>query len=135
VLDLLRRVWLEVRTYWLPIAAMFAVSMLATPVALLLPVPLKITVDSVLGSEKLPEFLTVLLPASVSDSQGALLVFAAYLLVVVSLIRTLQGMGGWLLGEYVGQKLVLHFRSKLFEKVQQISLSYHDLKGISDSIY
>jgi ATP-binding cassette subfamily B protein len=36
---------------------------------------------------------------------------------------------------YAGEKLALDFRVQLFRHVQRLSLSYHDAKGTSDSIY
>src|SRR5207245_2327027 len=54
----------QARPYWLHIAALFALGLLASPIALLNPVPLRIVVDSVLGSRPLPPFLRVLLPAA-----------------------------------------------------------------------
>ena len=46
-----------------------SLSLLATPLALLAPVPLAIAVDSVIGSQPLPGFLDAILPARSSDSQ------------------------------------------------------------------
>src|SRR5205814_11669 len=43
---LYRRLFQQARPYWTHIAALFFLSMLASPLALLLPLPLKIAVDS-----------------------------------------------------------------------------------------
>src|SRR5262249_13267636 len=36
---------------------------------------------------------------------------------------------------YAGQKLLLHFRARLFRHVQRLSLAYHDMRGVTDSTY
>jgi ATP-binding cassette, subfamily B, bacterial len=54
---------------------------------------------------------------------------AAGLLVAISLLVHLQGLGSWLLQPYAGEQLVLDFRAQLFHHVQRLSLSYHDAKG------
>jgi len=61
-LALYRRLWREARPYWPHLAGMFLLSLLATPIALLVPLPMKIIVDSVLGSHPLPRLVDTLLP-------------------------------------------------------------------------
>src|SRR5581483_11285252 len=50
-----KRLWLQARPYWLHIAGIFLLDLLATPLALLKPFPLKIAVDNVVGSSALPK--------------------------------------------------------------------------------
>src|SRR5205807_7437770 len=40
-----------------------------------------------------------------------------------------------LLKTYTGEKLLLDFRSEIFRQMQRLSLSYHDVKGIGESLY
>ncbi len=134
-LTLYRRLLALARPYWPHLAGLLVVSLLATPAALLTPLPVKIVVDSVLGSKPLPAVLAALLPASLSHSGGAILILAALLVVAVALLNQLQGLGGWLLGTYTGERLILRLRSELFAHVQRLSLSYHDAKGPADSAY
>src|SRR5256885_9926887 len=54
---LYRRLLRQARPYWLHLAVLFGIGLLASPIALLNPVPLKIVVDSVLGSRPLPAWL------------------------------------------------------------------------------
>ena len=123
----------QARPYWLHIAALFALGLLASPIALLNPVPLRIVVDSVLGSRPLPPFLRVLLPAAL-DWTG-LLAVAIGLLLAVTALAQLQGLASTLLRTYIGERLLLDFRSQLVQRVQRLSLSYHDSRGTADSIY
>lgn len=130
-----RRLLHQLRPYWFYIVAIFLLDLLSTPLALLTPLPLKLAVDSVLGSQPLPDFFDALLPAVVTRSDTTLLVFAASLVVIVALLSQLRGHGSSLLRTYIGEKMVLQFRARLFRHVQSLSLSYHDSQGTSDSTY
>ena len=132
---LYRRLLGQARPYWLHLAGAFGLGLLASPVALLTPLPLKLVVDSVLGTRPLPAFLRPLLPAAVTRSSVAILLFAIGLLVVVAAIGQLQVVAGTLLRTWVGERLVLDFRARLVDQVQRLSLSYHDSKGTADSLY
>jgi len=125
----------DARSYWPHIAALLAVDLLATPIALLAPVPLKVAVDSVIGTDPLPGFLNPIVPGFLGGSQQGLLAFAAALLVVIALISHLRSLGSSVLRTYAGEKLVLAFRGRLFRHAQRLSLTYHDSAGTADSIY
>src|SRR5947208_7648867 len=125
----------EARPYWRHMAALLALSLLATPAALLVPVPLKIAVDSVIGSHPAPGLLRALLPASVAGSPTGLLVAVAVLLVGVALLQQALRLATTVLRVYTGERLALEFRAKLFEHVQRLSLAYHDTRGTSEAIY
>jgi ATP-binding cassette subfamily B protein len=125
----------EARPYWPHIAGIFLLSLLSTPLALLLPFPLKLAVDSVIGAHPLPPLVAAVLPASARDSGTAVLLFAAGLLVAVTLLVYLQAVASSILQTYTGEKLVLEFRARLFRHVQRLSLAYHDTKGTADSTY
>ncbi|MCA1670840.1 MAG: ABC transporter ATP-binding protein/permease [Actinobacteria bacterium] len=115
--------------------AVFLLSVLAIPLALLTPVPLKVAVDSVLGDHPLPGFLAALVPDGVEASDGALLVFTGAVFAGVALLTQLQDMGRTVMQTYTGEKLLLDFRSKLFQQSQRLSLMYHDRVGTADSTY
>src|SRR5881396_1900655 len=134
-LTLYRRLWRQARPYRPHIGCLFLLSLLSTPLALLTPLPLKIAVDSVIGSHPLPRFLDALLPPSATHSKTAVLVLVAGLLVAIALLSQLQVLASSLLHTYTGEKLVLAFRAQLFRHVQRLSLSYHDSQGAADSIY
>jgi ATP-binding cassette subfamily B protein len=134
-LALFTRLFEKVKPYWLHLAGIISISLLAAPLALLTPLPLKIAVDSVLGSEPLPGFLTAPLPAAATRSDTIVLALAAGLLVSIALLSRIQQLGSSLLSTYTGEKLALSFRTQLFHHVQRLSLSYHDSQGTSDSIY
>ncbi|MGH2985314.1 MAG: ABC transporter ATP-binding protein [Solirubrobacterales bacterium] len=134
-LNIYRRVFGEARPYRLQVGAILFLGLLSTPLALLAPVPIAIAVDSVLGDHPLPGFIAAPLPAAVSDSKDAILLLAAALVVFVAFLAALRGLASGVLREYTGQRLVRDFRAKLFRHTQRLSLSFHDAKGTSHSIY
>jgi ATP-binding cassette, subfamily B, bacterial len=132
---LVRRLAGELRPYRLHVGGLFFLSLLAAPLALLIPVPLAVTVDTVLGSQPLPGFLASITPAAIESSEGALLVAAAAMFVLIALLTQLQSMSTTVLRAYTGERIMLDFRARLFRHVQRLSLSYHDARGTSDSTY
>ena len=130
-----RRLLLEARPYWSRILVLSFVNLMATPIALLAPVPLKIAVDSIAGSGPLPRLYRMVLPASLEASVGAVVFLTASLMVLIALVDELQSFGAWLLETSTGERLVLDFRAKLFRHLQRLSLTYHDMKGTADSTY
>jgi ATP-binding cassette subfamily B protein len=124
-----------VRPYWWHLAGIALLSLLSAPLALLLPVPLKLAVDSVIGADPVPDFLAPLVPGVATSPGTNVLLLAVGMLVLVALLQHLQGFGRWLLELYVGEKMVLAFRGRLFASVQRLSLAFHDARGTTDSLY
>jgi ATP-binding cassette subfamily B protein len=131
---LYRRLAALARPYRVHLVVLFALSVLATPLALLLPVPLKIAVDSALGSHPLPGFLDWMVPGG-TPSHGKALFVAIVLLVAVALLAQLQTLAVTVLSAYTGEKLLMRLRSQLFRQAQRLSLSYHDTRGTADANY
>jgi ATP-binding cassette, subfamily B, bacterial len=129
------RLLIEAKPYWLAMVGYFLLTLLEIPLALLLPLPIKIEVDSVLGSHPLPWFLTPLVPSGSEHSVAFLLIFPAALLIAIALLNQLQALTKMVLYTYIGEKLVLRFRSKLFLHMERLSLSYHDRRSSSESVY
>ena len=130
-----RRILAWARPWWPHLAGILALSLLATPIALLAPLPVKIALDHVVAGQPLPGFLAALLPAVLESSGGALLATAAALVVLVALLRQLQGSAvGWL-QTHTSQRMLLAFRSRLFAHAQRLSLAFHDERGTADAIY
>ena len=130
-----RRLLLQVRPYWLHIAGTFLLDLLLTPLTLLTPLPLKIAVDSVIGSQPLPSFFNAWVPSVVTHDKTFVLVFAVSLVVFIAVVRPILGLGSSLLRTYTGEKMVLEFRTRLLHHAQRLSLSYHDSRGTYDSTY
>ncbi len=132
---LLRRLLSLARPFWPYLAGILLVNLLATPVTLLTPVPVKIVVDSAIGSSPIPGFLRAVVPASFTQSKTDIVLLAVVLLMAVALLDQLQGLGSTLLRAYTGERLVMGFRSRLFRHAQRLSISYHDRQGTWDSVY
>jgi ATP-binding cassette subfamily B protein len=132
---ILARVVKQARPYWANLAGVLVLSVAAAPLALLLPLPLKIAVDNVISSKPVPALLTGLLPSDRPGFAASLLAIAAGLLVVTTLLLYVQSLCASILQTYTGERLVLDFRTVLFQHVQRLSLSYHDIRGSSDSNY
>src|SRR4030095_17188655 len=82
-LTLYRRLLRQARPYGLYIVGIFLLNLLSTPLALLTPLPLKIVVDSAIGSQPIPHFLEAVLPVTATGTYIFVLVLAAILLIVV----------------------------------------------------
>jgi ATP-binding cassette, subfamily B, bacterial len=123
------------RPYWPHIGILLLLGLLSAPLALLTPLPLKIAVDSAIGSRPLPRFLDVLVPDAVTRSDGTVLVLAVGLAMTVALLTGLLELGRSVLSVYTGEKLILGLRTRLFRHAQRLSLLYHDSRGATDSAY
>lgn len=130
-----RRALSFARPYWLPLGGLLFLGLASVPLTMLTPLPLKIAVDSVIGSNPVPTFLARLLPPAAVQSNGTLLALATGLMVAVALLGGLQGLATSWLRTYTGEQLTLAFRARLFRHVQRLSLSYHDTRGTSDSTF
>src|SRR5436309_5536865 len=102
---LFRRLLSQARPYWPHVVALFLLSLLSSPLGLLGPLPLKIAVDSVIGSHPLPGMVGALTPGSLSKS--AILAVAVGMLMGLALLTHLQTLGTTLLRAYIGEKLML----------------------------
>src|SRR5256712_334653 len=120
---------------WHLVAVLFLVSLLASPLALLAPLPLKIAVDSVLGSRPLPGLLDALLPEGATRSTAGLLILVAALAVFIALANKLQVTVQRYQTVLAGEKLLLDSRAEIFRRLQRFSLAYRDTIGPADSVY
>ncbi|HEX9347740.1 MAG TPA: ATP-binding cassette domain-containing protein [Gemmatimonadales bacterium] len=134
-LALYRRLARQAAPMWRLVAAVFVVGLLASPLALLAPLPLKIGVDTVLGSRPLTAWVAALLPASVARSSSALLALVAVLAILIAVATQLQVAAQKYLTVLAGERLQLDFRARLFQHLQRLSLTYHDTIGTADSMY
>jgi ATP-binding cassette, subfamily B, bacterial len=108
-------------------------SILSLPLTLLYPLPLKVVVDSVLGSEPLPASLVRWVPFL--RGRGASLEAAIGILLGIALLVSFQNLAAWWLQTYAGEKLVWDFRARLLNHVQRLPLVFHDRYGATDSVY
>ncbi len=121
----------ESRSCWPHLTGIAGFSLLSLPLTLLYPLPLKIVVDSVLGTQPLPNWL----PGSAPWTHGTALEFAVFVLLGIALLVNLQGLASWWLQTYAGEKLVWDFRAHLLDHVQRLPLIFHDHYSATDSVY
>jgi len=134
-LEVVVRLMRKARPYWLHLGAVLAISLAATPLWLLAPLPLKVVVDSIVGSAPLPSFLEPLVPDTISSSSLSLLILVAVSQVLIVLLIQLQNVGLHTLRTWTGEKLALLFRAEVFQHIQRLSLTFHDAKGSGESIF
>ncbi len=113
MLGLYGRALLEVRGFWPHLGMVLFLGLLTAPLSLLTPVPLKVVVDSVLGDEKLPAPLAALVPAAFASAPGVNVAAALGLAAVIAVLTLIHRSGEWLFREWVGERMVHAFRSKL----------------------
>lgn len=120
------RSWPRAIAYARPYRGLILVSVvllsMAAGASLAEPWPMALMIDSVLGGQPLPGPLETLVPAGPLWRIG----FAAALSLLVALV--VHGLG--VVSEYLNTKLemrmVLEFRSELFQHVQRLSFAFHD---------
>jgi len=126
-------VLLECRSCWPHLLGIAGLSILSLPLTLLYPLPLKVVVDSVLGTQPLPSWLVRSVP--LLRARGASLEAAIGILVGIALLVSVQNLAAWWLQTYTGEKLVWDFRARLLDHVQRLPLVFHDRYGATDSVY
>ena len=131
-LRLYRRMLPDVRAQWRLLSVTIAAMLGVTVVTLAQPWPLKVIVDSVLGTRPAPRWIT----AVTGDlSHRSLLWVTAVLLVVVVVAGQLLALATQYLSQLLGQRLVLQLRCRLWGRLQRLSLTFHDNNSTGDLIY
>lgn len=128
-----RKLWDEVRPYWARVLAAFLVSLVAIPLTLVVPLPIKIIVDNVLGTQPLPSYLRFFVPAS--SPKENFVIAAIAILLASAVLNYTQGLVDIWTTSKVGNKITLDMRARLFRQLQRLSILYHDTKGVTDSTY
>jgi ATP-binding cassette, subfamily B, bacterial len=110
------------------VAAGLALLVGSTAAALLQPWPLKLVIDSVLGSAPPPPLLAL-------ESKAALLVVLVAGIVGLQLIVGALTMLGTNVVIRAALRMVFRLRCILFEHLQKLSLAFHDRTKVGDSLY
>ncbi len=119
------------RPYWGLAVVAIALILLGAAVGLLGPWPLKVLVDHALGDLPAPRWLTAVLGPLAQD-RIALLVFAALAGLALTIIENVVNVVNNYVTTRLDQRMVLDFRSDLFEHAQRLSLTYHDQRRTGD---
>lgn len=123
------------RPFWLSMAALFGLTLLSAPIALLKPVAMKIVIDNGFGDAPISGILALLVPDGLAMDFTAVVTLAVIFMVAVAIVDNINGYLLWLLSTRTGEKLVLQFRMLLFDHTQRLSIAYHDRMGTSDALY
>lgn len=118
----LPRVLPYLRPYWFLLAVAVILTLVSVVAGLAQPWPLAFLVDSALGDKAAPRIVRDL----VGTSASAKIAFAVAAGLAIALLTS----GVTVVGNYVEtrleQRMILDFRSDLFEHVQKLSLAFHD---------
>jgi ATP-binding cassette subfamily B protein len=114
------------------LVGIFILGMVSVPLSMLMPLPLKIAVDSVIGNRPLPSVIQRFVPAG---STGTNLAVVVILLLGLAVVSNVQTLASWLLQTYTGERLVFELRNRLFWHAQRLSLATHDRRGVNDIAY
>lgn len=130
----LPRIFSYLRPYWRLALASVALIVLGGVTGLLIPWPLALLIDNVLGAQPLPDWLAWLV-APLAANRPALLGLA----VVAGLLITLLQNALTVIDNYVNtkleQRMALDFRSDLFQHAQRLSMAFHDRRRSGMLIY
>ncbi|TMI50860.1 ABC transporter ATP-binding protein [Candidatus Bathyarchaeota archaeon] len=124
---MLKRAFEDLRPYLWPIVVLLIISLIAVPITLIFPLPIKLLVDSVLGSQPLPGYLTVFVGSQVSKSLTLWL--AITILMGTAVLTYLQNLVNVWYTNKVGNRMTLDVRARLFRQMQRLSIAYHDTMG------
>jgi len=110
--------------------------LLGTGISLLQPWPMKLVLDSVIGTVPPPAFLSRLaqLLGGISPRVALLLVLCLGQL-LLALASGLLTVASTYVLIAVGLRMVFKLRCALFEKIQRLSLRFHDNTTVGDSLY
>ncbi|HZE72902.1 MAG TPA: ABC transporter ATP-binding protein [Pyrinomonadaceae bacterium] len=122
------------RPHWKMLTIAFIGVLGETSADLLEPWPLKIVFDYVLGTKKMPQWMSGLLSSTIGLSRMAVLYFAIISVLIIALVGAVSSYGEKFLTTSVGQWVMHDLRRALYNHIQRLSLSYHDHKRTGDLI-
>jgi ATP-binding cassette subfamily B protein len=116
------------------LAGVLLLGLLATPISLLVPYPVKVILDHVIGSEPLPALLSDWLPDWAAGSRAGLLYLSVAFAVGISILTALHNTAEHLFRESVSDQMVRRFRGRLLRNALTLSLHDED-KGVVDQVF
>src|SRR5205809_1121974 len=130
-----RRSLHEMRPYRWSVALLFLASLSAAPLAIITPLPLKLVVDNIVGSQPLPGYLSIFVRDPSLVSKDSIIALAIGILLGGTVLSYLQNLVNIWLTNRVGNRMTTDMRVRLFRQMQRLSTVYHDTKGTTDSTY
>jgi ATP-binding cassette subfamily B protein len=130
----LPRVFKYLRPYRGLAAVAVLVTILSALVSLLAPWPLKIVVDNILGPQPWPVVLHSLAGRVGGGKVGLLIVVVIGTLLIAALHNGLHVLQSYVTTNFA-QRMILDFRSDMFQHAQRLSLAFHDQSRSGGLIY
>jgi ATP-binding cassette, subfamily B, bacterial len=119
------RIGLLLRPHWKSLT-LALVAVLGNAVAdLLQPWPLKIVVDNLLQSKKLPVWLDATVAGLFAGNKDATLYFAVAMVALIAIVGAVSGYAEKFLTTKVGQWIAHDLRRTLYQHIQRLSLAEH----------
>jgi len=116
------------------LACVLLVGLLGLPLALLLPLPVKLVVDHALGGQALPAWLSGLIPAGLAADAAGLLSLAFGLGIVLAVVAAAHHYLDWMLRDWLAERMVLEFRGRLLARGFTLPATAHD-RGSQDTCH
>jgi subfamily B ATP-binding cassette protein MsbA len=101
---------------------------------LLQPWPLKIVLDNVVAGRRLPPWLDAFLQAVIGDDKQAILLFAVFAVLVVTVLDSVCSYAQSYLMTSVGEWVGHDLRRKVYHHIDRLSLQFYDQKQVGDLI-
>jgi ATP-binding cassette, subfamily B, bacterial len=125
------RILRYLRPYWKLAVGSVIITLASVAAGLLVPWPLKILVDNVLGSQPVP---SILARAGGSDRTALLLLIVLGGLFVTLMVNVLDVLENYV-NTQINLGIGLDFRGDMFEHAQRLSMSFHDQRRSGMLIY
>jgi subfamily B ATP-binding cassette protein MsbA len=120
----LRLVHDVIRPYRAQVVVVFLAMLVETGASLAAPWPIKILIDNVLGSERLPDWLAGL--ETLGPAQSTLIALAALSVVSIAALGAVASYVDSYYTESVGQWVANDLRMKVYHHLHRLSLAYYD---------
>jgi ATP-binding cassette subfamily B protein/subfamily B ATP-binding cassette protein MsbA len=119
------------RPHWRGLSLMLSAMLIDVGLNLARPWPLKLLIDNVIGSHRIPHWLAQIPGA---DSRHGLLVWVVIAEVAIFLAGTLSTMAADFFSLKLGQQMTWSLAGDLFRHLQRLSLLFHTKRAVGDLI-
>ena len=122
------------RPHWKALTVAFLAVLGESAGDLLEPWPLKITIDYVLGSKRMPPWLSTIVLTTFGSDKISILYFAALSVVIIAVVGAISSYLEKYLTTSVGQWVMHDLRRTVYHHIQRLSLSFYDRGRTGDLI-
>ncbi|WP_447985930.1 ABC transporter ATP-binding protein [Nitrospira sp. Nam74] len=130
-----RRLCEYFKPHWFNLGLIFTLSALSIPIAILLPIPLKIAIDSALGSEPLPRALHLLVTSGIVSNPSTVIILVVVLYIALAIVSHARALAIWMLSAKTGEDMILRLRIDLYAHAHHLPLEYHDKTNTTQTLY